>query len=45
MVWEERSTVIVMLTRLEERQRAKCDQYWPTRGTSLYGYFRVFLSY
>uniref|UniRef100_A0A915DHU2 Protein-tyrosine-phosphatase n=1 Tax=Ditylenchus dipsaci TaxID=166011 RepID=A0A915DHU2_9BILA len=43
MVWEERSVTIVMLTRLEERSRTKCDQYWPTRGSSVYGNFRVTL--
>ena len=41
MVWEERTRTIVMLTRLEERSRTKCDQYWPTRGTSLYGNYKV----
>jgi len=32
MVWEQRSSVIVMLTRLEEGDRPKCHQYWPERG-------------
>ena len=40
MVWEQRSSTIVMLTRLEERSRIKCDQYWPTRGTESYGVMR-----
>lgn len=44
MVWEERSRTIVMLTRLEERSRTKCDQYWPTRGTSLYGNYKVIMT-
>jgi protein tyrosine phosphatase len=26
MVWEQRSATIVMLTKLEERARIKCDQ-------------------
>ena len=26
LVWEQRSSTIVMLTRLEERARVKCDQ-------------------
>jgi netrin-G3 ligand len=30
-----------MLTRLEERMRKKCDQYWPTRGTETYGMMTV----
>ena len=41
MVWEQRSATIVMLTRLEERARIKCDQYWPTRGTESYGVMQV----
>ena len=34
MMWEQRSSVIVMLTRLEEGDRPKCHQYWPERGES-----------
>lgn len=41
MIWEEGSATIVMLTNLEERARIKCDQYWPTRGTSTYGDIQV----
>ncbi|XP_059221333.1 tyrosine-protein phosphatase Lar isoform X5 [Stomoxys calcitrans] len=37
MCWELKTTTIVMMTRLEERTRIKCDQYWPTRGTETYG--------
>ncbi|VDK36550.1 unnamed protein product [Taenia asiatica] len=36
MVWEQNSRVIVMMTKLEERSRLKCDQYWPSRGTEVY---------
>uniref|UniRef100_A0A183B2R4 Protein-tyrosine-phosphatase n=1 Tax=Echinostoma caproni TaxID=27848 RepID=A0A183B2R4_9TREM len=36
MVWEQNAYVIVMMTRLEERARVKCDQYWPTRGVDTY---------
>ncbi|KAL3319582.1 hypothetical protein Ciccas_001747 [Cichlidogyrus casuarinus] len=36
MVWEQNSRVIVMMTRLEERARVKCDQYWPSKGQQLY---------
>ena len=25
-----------MMTKLEERSRIKCDQYWPSRGTEIY---------
>ncbi|ORX86164.1 hypothetical protein K493DRAFT_319846 [Basidiobolus meristosporus CBS 931.73] len=30
MVWEQRSRVIVMLTKVEESGRIKCEPYWPT---------------
>ncbi|XP_071033354.1 tyrosine-protein phosphatase Lar isoform X4 [Parasteatoda tepidariorum] len=41
MVWEQRSATIVMMTKLEERTRIKCDQYWPNRGTETYGVMYV----
>jgi len=41
MCWELRSATIVMMTKLEERTRIKCDQYWPTRGTDTYGNITV----
>ncbi|XP_026230047.1 receptor-type tyrosine-protein phosphatase F isoform X3 [Anabas testudineus] len=41
MVWEQRSNTIVMMTRLEEKSRVKCDQYWPLRGTETYGMIQV----
>ncbi|GIX68631.1 tyrosine-protein phosphatase Lar [Caerostris extrusa] len=44
MVWEQRSATIVMMTKLEERTRIKCDQYWPIRGTETYGVMQVTLS-
>ena len=37
MVWEQNSSTIVMMTKLEERNRLKCDQYWPSKGTEVYG--------
>lgn len=36
MVWEQHSSIIVMMTKLEERARIKCDQYWPSRGTEIF---------
>ncbi|XP_035214536.1 tyrosine-protein phosphatase Lar-like [Stegodyphus dumicola] len=41
MVWEQRTATIVMMTKLEERTRIKCDQYWPNRGTETYGVMYV----
>ncbi|XP_044197112.1 receptor-type tyrosine-protein phosphatase delta-like isoform X26 [Thunnus albacares] len=43
MIWEQRSAIVVMMTKLEERSRVKCDQYWPTRGTETYGLIQVTL--
>ncbi|XP_076649088.1 tyrosine-protein phosphatase Lar isoform X4 [Halictus rubicundus] len=41
MCWELRSCTIVMMTKLEERTRIKCDQYWPSRGPETYGLMTV----
>ncbi|XP_076293559.1 tyrosine-protein phosphatase Lar isoform X3 [Lasioglossum baleicum] len=41
MCWELRSCTIVMMTKLEERTRIKCDQYWPSRGAETYGLMTV----
>ncbi|XP_061098285.1 receptor-type tyrosine-protein phosphatase F isoform X2 [Conger conger] len=41
MVWEQRANTVVMMTRLEEKSRVKCDQYWPVRGTETYGMIQV----
>ncbi|XP_053492790.1 protein tyrosine phosphatase receptor type Fa isoform X4 [Ictalurus furcatus] len=43
MLWEQRSSTIIMMTRLEEKSRVKCDQYWPSRGTETYGMIQVTL--
>ncbi|XP_036019777.1 receptor-type tyrosine-protein phosphatase F isoform X18 [Mus musculus] len=43
MVWEQRTATVVMMTRLEEKSRVKCDQYWPVRGTETYGLIQVTL--
>ncbi|KAL1023895.1 hypothetical protein UPYG_G00048650 [Umbra pygmaea] len=43
MVWEQHSANIIMMTKLEEKSRVKCDQYWPTRGTETYGLIQVTL--
>ncbi|KAK2908728.1 hypothetical protein Q8A67_004565 [Cirrhinus molitorella] len=43
MVWEQHSANIIMITKLEEKSRNKCDQYWPSRGTETYGLMQVTL--
>ncbi|XP_064146589.1 receptor-type tyrosine-protein phosphatase delta isoform X15 [Loxodonta africana] len=43
MMWEQRSATVVMMTKLEERSRVKCDQYWPSRGTETHGLVQVTL--
>lgn len=44
MCWEVKTATIVMMTKLEERTRIKCDQYWPSRGTETFGSITVTLS-
>ncbi|XP_034250839.1 tyrosine-protein phosphatase Lar [Thrips palmi] len=41
MVWQLGATTIAMVTRLEERTRVKCHQYWPERGSEQYGQCQV----
>lgn len=41
MCWELKTATIIMMTKLEERTRIKCDQYWPSRGTETYGAMKV----
>ncbi|XP_075887320.1 receptor-type tyrosine-protein phosphatase C-like isoform X2 [Nelusetta ayraudi] len=46
MVWEQQSSIIVMVTRCEEGNKIKCAQYWPSpeRETEIYEEFIVKLS-
>lgn len=41
MVWEQKSVVIVMITKLLERGRRKCDKYWPEEGLEQHGSIAV----
>lgn len=44
MVWEQHVLVIVMTTKVMERSRPKCHQYWPEEEISeelLFGSFRI----
>ncbi|XP_077973840.1 receptor-type tyrosine-protein phosphatase delta-like isoform X3 [Styela clava] len=43
MVWEQRSSSVVMMTKCEERGKVKCDQYWPATGSETYGLMQVTL--
>ncbi|XP_071081861.1 receptor-type tyrosine-protein phosphatase epsilon-like [Haliotis cracherodii] len=43
MVWQEDVTQIVMLTRLMEMNKTKCEQYWPDGNKAKkYGHVKVF---
>ncbi|KAM9848657.1 receptor-type tyrosine-protein phosphatase C [Aulostomus maculatus] len=46
MVWEQQSSIIVMVTRCEEGNRVKCAQYWPStdRQTEIFEEFVVKLN-
>uniref|UniRef100_A0AAR2KED5 Protein-tyrosine-phosphatase n=1 Tax=Pygocentrus nattereri TaxID=42514 RepID=A0AAR2KED5_PYGNA len=42
MIWEQGSSMVVMLTTQVERGRVKCHQYWPNpSGSATYGGFQV----
>lgn len=42
MVWEQHCLVIVMTTKVMERGRTKCHQYWePEEGEAVHGDFLV----
>lgn len=43
MVWENNSTVIVMLTKLREGDQDLCHVYWPKEGSECYNIFEVHL--
>ncbi|XP_064591893.1 receptor-type tyrosine-protein phosphatase kappa-like isoform X3 [Zonotrichia leucophrys gambelii] len=43
MVWQEKTSVIVMLTGLVEQNKIKCEQYWPEQE-QVYGDFTVTLN-
>lgn len=42
MVWEQQALVVVMTTRVMERGRTKCAQYWQDEEGSVvtHGYFK-----
>ncbi|XP_053910515.1 receptor-type tyrosine-protein phosphatase kappa isoform X2 [Cuculus canorus] len=43
MVWQEKTSIIVMLTGLVEQNKTKCERYWPEQE-QVYGDFTVTLN-
>nr|XP_013808728.1 PREDICTED: receptor-type tyrosine-protein phosphatase kappa-like [Apteryx mantelli mantelli] len=43
MIWQEKTSVIVMLTDLVEQNKTKCEKYWPEQE-QVYGDFTVALN-
>eukprot|EP00058_Branchiostoma_floridae_P025619 XP_002611109.1 hypothetical protein BRAFLDRAFT_70467 [Branchiostoma floridae] len=43
MTWEQDTATIVMVTKLVEKNKRKCAQYWPIRDSSTYGTILVTL--
>eukprot|EP01133_Synstelium_polycarpum_P017191 gene17191-20483_t len=43
MCWENGCLIIVMLSKMVESDKPKCDPYWPDTGYGVYGSFRVTL--
>merc|ERR1712071_519754 len=41
MLWEHNSTIVVMLTKLQEMGQDKCHQYWPSERSIRYQYVVV----
>ncbi|CAF4206925.1 unnamed protein product [Rotaria socialis] len=41
MIWQERVPVIVMITRLYEKNKAKCEKYIPDNQSAQYGPFQI----
>ena len=41
MIWEYNVTMIVMLTKLSEKGRTVCSQYWPDEKKTRFTYFIV----
>jgi len=44
LVWQERISVVAMVTNVLEGGQQKCEQYWPSQGTQEYGPFQVSLT-
>ena len=44
LVWQERISVVAMVTNVLEGGQQKCEQYWPSQGTQEYVPFKVTLT-
>ena len=44
MIWQEDVCTIVMVTKLKEKKKVKCRQYWPDNDYQDFGPFRITLS-
>ena len=44
LVWQEKPSVIVMVTNVKEENKIKCQQYWPDSESKDYGPFKVTLN-
>ncbi|XP_064617191.1 receptor-type tyrosine-protein phosphatase kappa-like [Liolophura sinensis] len=43
MLWEQNVGIVVMVTNLVENTKKKCNQYWPTEGSTKFGVIEVTL--
>uniref|UniRef100_A0A2C9KWW3 Protein-tyrosine-phosphatase n=1 Tax=Biomphalaria glabrata TaxID=6526 RepID=A0A2C9KWW3_BIOGL len=43
MLWEQKVEVVVMLTKLVEHARFRCEKYWSDSGETMFGAFQVSL--
>jgi len=43
-MWQERISIVAMVTSVVEGGQQKCEQYWPSQGTQEYGPFKITLT-
>eukprot|EP00794_Sanderia_malayensis_P003700 gene3700-4220_t len=44
MVWEQGVSMIIMVTKCVEKEKNKCEQYWPLSGSLTFGTIQVSVS-
>ncbi|KAM3841328.1 receptor-type tyrosine-protein phosphatase C isoform 2-T2 [Vipera latastei] len=44
MIWEQKATIVVMVTRCEEGSKIKCAKYWPTMEAETASYGDIIVS-